>query len=704
MKQFSFKIWWKKKMRQLQLLHWHTPARGLLWLTTVVALTAIVYIHLGYFQIGTSIESFHPGMPAPRDIITPVNISWEDSAETLRLQQEAADNCPIVYARDPKAINVTMTKIDDLFSDLSIGSVDSVQISDESYNILKNLTVSDRLSLQNQTKDIIRKAMESGVVDSSDSRKQAEARIKMLADTVNNKEFSKIISAIGKSSVLQPTEIPDDQATQNNRVLARNRIPKVIRVFKSDEVIIRAGQIITADDIEQLNKQQAFSPVSLLRLIPVALLTALAVTMVGAYLRYHQTKLFNKPERLLLVSVLIVAPLWATLNLGYKHSDMVCMTVIPCASMMLAGLLGIPVAIISTTVISLLGGLISDQQFGATLLSLGSAITGILVIQSMSPASKAINAVLILSVTNFLLQVGLVWTSPGAAIPFSLKEVGWMALWASEAALLSSLIAVGAISILARPFGILTNSRLLELSNSKEVLLRRLMNEAPGSYHSSVMVANMAEAAADAIGANSLLAKVSALYHDVGKLKRPAYFAENQVPLGTGNPHEKLSARMSVLILTSHPRDGGEMVRQNKFPDEVAMIIREHHGTTLAAYFYHRARNESNGKEVSEDDFRYPGPLPSSRESAVVMLADQTQASVKSLREATPQRIEWMVDEIIKNRLDDGQFADCDITLRDLRIIKEVFVKILTGLYTYTRLEYPDVKGEKRGNSNTTAA
>ena len=230
------------------------------------------------------------------------------------------------------------------------------------------------------------------------------------------------------------------------------------------------------------------------------------------------------------------------------------------------------------------------------------------------------------------------------------------------------------------------------------------MNEAPGSYHSSVMVANMAEAAADAIGANSLLAKVSALYHDVGKLKRPAYFAENQVPLGIGNPHEKLSARMSVLILTSHPRDGGEMVRQSKFPDEVGMIIREHHGTTLAAYFYHRARNESNGKEVAEADFRYPGPLPSSRESAVVMLADQTQASVKSLREATPQRIEWMVDEIIKNRLDDGQFADCDITLRDLRIIKEVFVKILTGLYTYTRLEYPDVKGEKRGNSNTTAA
>ncbi|MEI6521240.1 MAG: hypothetical protein WCO98_14580, partial [bacterium] len=395
MKQFSFKIWWKKVMRQVRLLHWHTPARGILWLVTVVALTAIVYTHLGYFQIGSSIESFHPGMPAPRDIITPVNITWEDSAETLRLQQEAADNSPIVYARDPKAIPLTMTKIDELFSEINSGNTGTMLINDEAYNLIKSMTAGDRLSLQNKAKDVIRKAMDAGVIDSSESRKQAEARIKMLSDTINNKKFAIIISAIGKSSVLQPTEIPDNQATQNNRELARNRVPKVIHEYKSDEVIIRAGQIITADDIEQLNKQQVFSPGSLLRLIPVALLAALAVTMVGAYLRYHQTKLYNKPERLLLVSVLIVAPLWATLNLGYKHSDMVYMTVIPCASMMLAGLLGIQVAIISTTVISLLGGLISDQQFGATLLSLGSAITGILVIQSMSPASKAINAVLI---------------------------------------------------------------------------------------------------------------------------------------------------------------------------------------------------------------------------------------------------------------------------------------------------------------------
>jgi putative nucleotidyltransferase with HDIG domain len=221
-----------------------------------------------------------------------------------------------------------------------------------------------------------------------------------------------------------------------------------------------------------------------------------------------------------------------------------------------------------------------------------------------------------------------------------------------------------------------------------------MMKEAPGTYHSSVMVANIAEAAADAIGADSLLTRVAALYHDIGKLKRPAFFVENQAPLGIENAHERLTPRLSYLILTSHVRDGVELARQEKLPEEVTSIIREHHGTTLAAYFYHRARNESNGEKVSDYDSRYPGPKPSTREAAMVMLSDSVQASVKALKEPTPNRIENMVYEIINNRLEDGQLEDCDLTLRDLRRVREVFIRILTGLYTYSRLEYPDLKGE----------
>jgi membrane-associated HD superfamily phosphohydrolase len=163
--------------------------------------------------------------------------------------------------------------------------------------------------------------------------------------------------------------------------------------------------------------------------------------------------------------------------------------------------------------------------------------------------------------------------------------------------------------------------------------------------------------------------------------------------LGIDNVHDRLSPKLSYLILVGHVRDGVETARQYKLPEEVTTIIREHHGTTLAAYFYHRARSEAGAGPISEHDFRYPGPKPSTREAAVVMLSDSVQASVKAIKEPTPSRIENMVSDIISNRLDDGQLEDCDLTLRDLRRISAVFMRILSGLYSYTRVEYPDIKG-----------
>jgi putative nucleotidyltransferase with HDIG domain len=229
-----------------------------------------------------------------------------------------------------------------------------------------------------------------------------------------------------------------------------------------------------------------------------------------------------------------------------------------------------------------------------------------------------------------------------------------------------------------------------------------MAEEAPGSYHSSVMVAGMAEAAADAVGANALLARVAALYHDIGKLERPGFFVENQGPLGLPNQHVKLSPRLSYLVLVSHVRDGAALARRYRLPDEVTQILREHHGTTLVAYFYHRALSDAGDQGVNEQDFRYPGPQPSSREAGIVMLADSVQASVKAIKEPTPARIEHMVAEIMDSRLNDGQLERCDLTLRDLRQIREVFVRILTGLYTYTRIEYPDIKRESaRSHVNT---
>ena len=444
-------------------------------------------------------------------------------------------------------------------------------------------------------------------------------------------------------------------------------------------------------------------PVSIVHLLPIVVVLLFAVFALGIYLRAFARNVYNDLRKLALLSGLLIAPLWATVTLGGSGTEnLVSLMMIPAAVMAISGLLGLPTAIVSTMLLSISAGLAADHQFMVTMLTMGSSLAGMMAVSSIWPANRAIPAVLALVTVNLVLLVGInALMSPGSMLS-SWPAFGKLGLTAGVGGFGATVIAVGAIYLLARPFGITTHYRLMELCNPNEPLLRRMMLEAPGSYHSSVMVANIAEAAADAIGADSLLTRVAALYHDIGKLKRPGFFVENQAPLGLENMHQRLSPKLSYLILASHVKDGADVAREYKLPAPVQLIIREHHGTTLAAYFYHRAVSEAGEGGVPEHEFRYPGPKPSSREAAIVMLSDSVQASVKALKEPTPGRIENMVDDIVNNRLEDGQLEDCDITLRDLRRIRQLFVRILTGLYTYTRIEYPDIKGEgARNRANT---
>ena len=437
------------------------------------------------------------------------------------------------------------------------------------------------------------------------------------------------------------------------------------------------------------------SPSVIARIAPLAVLMLFAIFSLGIYLRVYCRAVYENERKLLLLVFLIGITLLMNMTLGKEQFYMVGMMAIPAGAMAVAGLLGVPVATVTAMMLSITAGLTApaDHQFPLVLLTLASSLAGIMAVSAIWPASRTIPGVLSLVAINWLLLLSIETLRPGGSLFAVWSNLGALTLAATAGGVGAAFIAVGAIYTLARPFGITTHYRLMELANPNEPLLRRMMNEAPGTYHSSVMVANMAEAGADAIGANALLTRVAALYHDIGKLKRPAFFVENQAPLRIENVHQRLSPKLSHLILVSHARDGTELAQESKLPEEVIAIIREHHGTTLAAYFYHRAVSESRGT-VSEYDFRYPGPKPSTREAAVVMLADSIQAAVKSLKESTPSRIENMVHEIINNRLEDGQLENCEITLRDLQRMSAVFVRMLTGLYTYSRLEYPDMKKE----------
>jgi putative nucleotidyltransferase with HDIG domain len=243
-------------------------------------------------------------------------------------------------------------------------------------------------------------------------------------------------------------------------------------------------------------------------------------------------------------------------------------------------------------------------------------------------------------------------------------------------AVIAALLCMGFQPLMEIIFNLATPSKLLELANPNQPLLRRLLIEAPGTYHHSIIVANLSEAAAEAIGANPLLARVGSYFHDVGKLKRPLYFKENQ--LGD-NPHDHTDPYVSSAIVTAHARDGLQMAKKYRLPMEIEKIIMEHHGDTPVMFFYHKALQQADGNPVDIQDFRYDGTRPSMKESAIVMLADTIEAAVRSMPDPTPQRIEEFIEQLVRGKLEDGQLSDSPLTLRDIDKICDAFTTVLIG-------------------------
>ena len=274
-----------------------------------------------------------------------------------------------------------------------------------------------------------------------------------------------------------------------------------------------------------------------------------------------------------------------------------------------------------------------------------------------------------------------------------------MLVWGVTGSILSGVLAVALQPVFEGAFRLATPSRLLEITNPNHPLMKRLMLEAPGTYHHSIIVANLAEAAADRIGANAYLARAGAYYHDVGKLKRPGYFSENQ---RGPNPHEKTDPYVSAAILISHTKDGVLIAQKEHIPPEVTDIIQQHHGVTPVMFFYHKALQMADGKHVDINDFRYAGPKPQTKEASIVMLADTIEAAVRSMKDPTPKGIDQFIERLIRGKLEDGQLSDCDLSLHDIDQICDTYSEMLKGVY-HDRIEYPKVekftvKGEAHPN------
>jgi len=509
-----------------------------------------------------------------------------------------------------------------------------------------------------------------------------------------------VFSVLGE----QPTIVYNQERTTAKMKQAESATPEALTTYEKDKAFISQGVLSAADyDLlkahrlayEQFLEQDNPEAAGLRRerLFQRAGMVALVALLSFGFVVYtyrHQPAVFEARSRTVALWAVILATLSAARLLQMNWSHLPELVYAPC---LLAGsalaivypqrfALG-AIAVTCLTVTTMIG---ADLTFLLPLL-IGAAVA-VYQLKEIRSRTKVITSGLVTAVAMMAASAagGLVGRH---AQGFILER----ALWSGGAALLAAFVLSGILPFIERLFRIATSLTLLEWRDPTRPLLQLLAREASGTYNHSLVVGTLAEAACEAIGANGLLAQVGALYHDIGKIHKAEYFTENQE--GRINRHENLAPTMSLLIILGHVKDGIEMAKEYKLPRVLRQFIEEHHGTTVVRYFHHMASEKqpriASGKhdrEVSEAEFRYSGPKPGTPESAVVMLCDSVEGAVRSVPEPTVGRIESVVHQVVTDRLDDGQFDDCDITLKEIRKVEECLVKSLCGIY-HGRLAYP---------------
>jgi cyclic-di-AMP phosphodiesterase PgpH len=500
--------------------------------------------------------------------------------------------------------------------------------------------------------------------------------------------------------LLRPTILTDAEATARAREEARASVTPVRVTVEKGEIILRDGDVVKPLDLEKLEQVGLTSPsVNWQDVLGYSLLALLLVVALAAYLYMFEPSVWAAPRRLLLVyGVILLAVLAAKLTIPGRE---VFAYLFPVAAvpMLLAVLLEIPLAVVSIAIVAPIIGLIANSSLEMATAALLAGMVGLLGVWRMERQMRAYAAGLAVGLTNFLVVFGFKLAGQDVDVS-QMANVGLASLGNG---LLSTVITLGTSSALGNLFGITTTPGLLELAHPSQPLFRRLLTEAPGTYHHSVVVANLSERAAQMVGADSLLTRVGSYYHDMGKVVRPYCFVENQ--LDGQNVHNTLNPRMSAKLVIAHVRDGLQLGQQHGLPSKVRDIIEQHHGTRVTKFFYTRACQSSGDQPVDEADFRYPGPRPQTKEAAIVMLADAVEATTRSSDDHSAENVARLVNKIVNEILVEGELDECDLSLRDLDKIKRSFICVMQGIF-HPRIKYPELEtnGEVGAESEPVAA
>ncbi|MFP4021049.1 MAG: HD family phosphohydrolase [Halanaerobium sp.] len=688
------------------------------------------------------------GQVSQSDITAPRTISFIDDERTSELRQRAADTAPRVYEEDSTVEEEVLNEVNNLFeaaiserqyfynnkislaeanqeeSEDSSSSAESEPISEEqisdlsdserteiidlikeeidfeigteSLSALISMSNQELVELEDRAVNLLQQKLDSRILPSDLTNARDDLRQRAMEMDIARDQRLALAEIV--ESTLAANMFLNQDATDSRREEAISEVEAVEKTVRQGEIIVRKGDVVTEADIdilERLGLQK--SGINYYNISGRILISFILILLLGFYFYKYQKDIWEDNSKLLLVELLILTVvILAKILTLFQNPFVNYMVPTAMASILLTVLIRSDTALITTLFISLLIAPIYDMNFNIVLTSFLAGLIGIFSVTRVKERGDIIRAGLNVSFILAFLIGGLSLLQQNQDWTYLIWSIGGGIV----NGLLVGVLANGLLPYLEDLFDMTSSVKLLELSNPSQPILKRMLVEAPGTYHHSVIVGNLAETAAEDVGADSLLARAAAYYHDIGKLKRPYFFSDNQ--FGGENPHDKTSPNLSALIIKSHVKDGVEMAEENGLPAKIIDIIKQHHGTNLISYFYQQALQDNKHDDIEKKDFRYDGPKPQSKEAAIIMLADITEAAVRSknFNKNNHDRIEGFVRGLVKDKLIENQLDQSDLTLSDLDTIVKNFVKVLTGIY-HQRVEYPDklLKEMKGGNN-----
>ena len=668
----------------------------LIFIVFALAMTAVLSARYYFFQ-----SIINDDGTSKRDIVAYKTIKVVDTFKTEQNKKEIAQKVePILTPAEDTYIKNNYA--------LLIKAIDKVRAEKANYNqkkeemsllfdfegnyykdyILNYLINSDNERLHNtfaKAQKTLTNVLNQGVTERDFEKNNLTAMILRNSHFETSKGEIRIISAL-LEQVIVPNMVFDETATELAKKNAINSIAPTIVKFEKGEKILFAGEPVTRVKKDAL-KQMGYNvlEINLKALLGIFALVSLGITTLLYYLLYYEKQFVTKNYLSVIGLLSILMSLLASV---LPNGASFYFLPFPALAVLLSIFTNPRVSAFATTILITTIALVEQipVQPAAVFLivCLIAAIATSKVRYSRRFDLVKIGGEIGLAMLFFILIIYLI---ENTITPIDSNVIWLNAIIGTSNGLLSGIIVLGVIPLLESMFKIVTPYGLAELADNNQALLKRLQFEAPGTFSHSLMVANLCESAAEAIGADPVLARVGALYHDIGKLKRPLFFVENQTYFGIENPHTKLNPRLSKMVITAHPKDGIDLAKEYGLPPIVQNFIVQHHGDSIASYFYNQAKMEEGEEKVTEDQFRYTGPRPNMKETAILMIADSVESASRTLKDHSQEELDNMINKIIQTKLDDGQLSDSPLTLKDLKTIASVLSKNLRAAH-HQRIKY----------------